>query len=261
MRPLLCSQFEARTRSRASVFTSVRRISLQSVALAVLAIGATLAAFAPNAQADPLFGPIMAYDGFNDSPLSGMSFTYFHLIKMSDLASPGPFSAPGVTVSPGFPSSEVIGPGGLIDSVDGENAGHSLFSANGAAGLTFTFDKTVLGDLPTAVGIAWTDGVRLIHFSAIDANGNSLGQIDDNTCCDFNSGDGNSDNYRLFYAIAPVGISSIHISNDGGGIEVDHLQYGLLASTNAVPEPSTIMLTLFTAGVLLTRTARRRLRS
>jgi hypothetical protein len=259
MSPLLRSA-SCRSRYRFPTFKTVRRIPLRSVALAVLAIAATLAAFAPSAQADPLFGPIMAYDGFDDSPLSTMSFSYFHLIKMTDLPSNGAFTAPGVTLSPGFPTSVILGPGGLIDSVDGENAGHSLFSGNGAAGLTFTFDKTVLGSLPTAVGIAWTDGVRLIHFSAVDGNGNSLGQIDDNTCCDFNSGDGNSDNYRLFYAIDPLGISSIHISNDGGGIEVDHLQYGLLSPT-AVPEPSTIAFTLFTAGVLLTRSARRRLRS
>ena len=82
--------------------------------------------------------------------------------------------------------------------------------------------------------------MRLIHFSAIDANGNSLGRIDDNTCCDFNMGDGNPANYRLFYAIDPVGIKSITISNDSGGIEVDHLQYGLLASA-AVPEPGSLL--------------------
>jgi len=240
---------------RRSSFRLIRRIPLGSLALAILAIVATLAVSAPKAQADPLFGPIMAYDGFDDSPLSTMSFDYFHLIKMTDLTAGLPMTAPGATASAGV----VIAPGFEVDSVDGANLGQSLFSGDGSTGITFTFDKTVLGALPTAVGIAWTDGVRLIHFSAVDGNGNSLGQIDDNTCCDFNSGDGNSANYRLFYAIDPLGISSIHISNDGGGIEVDHLQYGLLAPT-AVPEPSTIAFTLFTAGVLLTRAARRRLR-
>jgi hypothetical protein len=224
-----------------------------------LALGVLLAACVPSAQASSVFGPIIPYESFSDSPFNGLSFTYFHLIKMSDLPD-GPFSATGVTISPAFPSTVVIGPGFAVDSVDGENAGHSLFSGNGAAGITFTFDKTILGALPTDVGIAWTDGVRLIHFSAIDGNGNSLGQIDDNTCCDFNSGDGNPANYRLFYAIDPAGISSIHISNDGGGIEVDHLQYGL-AATSGVPEPSTIMLTLLGVGALFTRYASRRLRS
>jgi hypothetical protein len=179
----------------------------------------------------------MMYDGFDDSPLNGLSFTSFHLIKMTNLPSGFPMTAPGANASAGV----VIGPGGEVDSVDGENAGHSLFSGNGAAGITFTFDQTVLGALPTAAGIAWTDGVRLIHFSAVDANGNSLGQINDNTCCDFNSGDGNPANYRLFYVLDPVGIKSITISNDSGGIEVDHLQYGLLAST-AVPEPGSVLL-------------------
>ena len=234
------------------------RMSLR-FASAILAIGAVVAACAPNASADPLFGPIMAYDGFDDSPFSTMSFDYFHLIKMSDLTPGLPMTAPGATASAG---AVVYPPTGFTDSVDGENAGNSLFSGDGTGGITFTFDKTVLGNLPTHVGIAWTDGYVPIHFSAIDANGNSLGPIDDSTCCDFSSGDGNSDNYRLFYAIDAVGISSIHISNTGGGIEVDHLQYGFMAApTNSVPEPSTIALTLFTAGFLLTRAARRRLRS
>jgi hypothetical protein len=232
----------------------------RSLGLAVLAIVAALVACAPNAQA-ALFGPIMAYDGIDDSPLPGMvPYTYFHLIKMTDLPSNAAFSGLGVTVSPGFPSSVVIGPGGAIDSVDGENAGHSLFSGDGATGLTFTFNATILGGLPTHVGIAWTDGIRLIHFSAKDQNGVSLGQIDDNTCCDFNSGDGDSANYRLFYVINTGGISSIHISNDGGGIEVDHLQYGLAAPTTGVPEPSSFALTL-AAGLLSLGAARRRLRS
>jgi hypothetical protein len=230
----------------------------RSLGLAVLAIVAALAASAPNAQAGPLFGPIMAYDGIDDSPLPGMvPYTYFHLIKMTDLPD-GAFSGLGVTVTPGC--CDVIGPGGFVDSVDGENAGHSLFSGNGAAGITFTFDATILGGLPTHVGIAWTDGIRLIHFSAKDQNGVSLGQIDDNACCDFNSGDGNPANNRLFYAINSGGISSIHISNDGGGIEVDHLQYGLAAPTTGVPEPSTFALTL-AAGLLSLGAARRRRRS
>jgi hypothetical protein len=211
-----------------------------SVLVTVLAIGLMLAPFSPSAQADPLFGPIMDYDSFTKSPFFPIlgTFDYFHLIKMSDLTSGLPMTAPGATASAGF----VDGPGGLIDSVDGENAGHSLFSGDGTTGITFTFDKAVLGNLPTDVGIAWTDGYVPIHFSAIDANGNSLGQIDDSTCCDFSTGDGNPANYRLFYVIDAAGISSIHISNTGGGIEVDHLQYGFIAPVSGVPEPATFLL-------------------
>ena len=131
---------------------NILRVSLRNSALTVLAFGAVFAPFARYAQAAPLFGPIIPYDGFDDSPLNGLSFTYFHLIKMTDLPSGFPMTAPGATASAGV----VIGPGGAVDSVDGANAGHSLFSGNGASGITFTFDETVLGSLPTAAGIAWT---------------------------------------------------------------------------------------------------------
>jgi hypothetical protein len=209
-----------------------------------------------TAQADPLIGPIQPYESFNDSPFKGLNFTDFQLISMTNLPD-GAFSVPGVTATAGL---QVVGPGGAIDSVDGAgNNGHSLFSGCGSCGITFTFDSAVLGFLPTNAGIAWTDGVRLIHFSAIDANGNSLGQIDDNTCCDFNEGDGNPANFRFFGAVDSAGIKSITISNDGGGIEVDHLQFGLISPSNgSVPEPSTAALALFTAGFFLTVVRQRR---
>src|SRR5258705_12020261 len=73
----------------------------------------------------------------------------------------GALTTPGVTISGG----SVIGPGGLTDSVDADDGaidgsgtnGHSVFGA-GTPGITFTFDATVLGHLPTQVGIVWTDG-------------------------------------------------------------------------------------------------------
>ena len=45
----------------------------------------------------------------------------------------------------------------------------------------------------------------------------------------------------FFGLIDADGISAIKISNTGGGIEVDHLQYGQ-SNTNPVPEPSTLLL-------------------
>jgi len=200
-----------------------------------------------NARAVPLLGPVLPYTSFNDSPFKGKSFSSFKLVSMTDYAD-GPLTVPGVTITP--PGSQVIGPGGLIDSVDGAgNNGHSLFSGCGACGLTFTFSAAVLGQLPTAAGIVWTDGDFVIHFSAVDANGNSLRQINDSSGCDFATcGDGDPDNYRFFGAIDPIGIKSITISNDGGGIEVDHLQFGVLSTSRSVPEPST--LAIFAAGIL-----------
>ena len=154
----------------------------------LLAVSCTLA-LNTSAQALPLLGPVLPYESFNDSPFKAMSFSSFKLVSMTDLPD-GAFSFPGVTVTPAG-SAFVIGPGNEVDSVDGlGNNGHSLFSACGSCGLTFTFDKAVLGSLPTAAGIAWTDGLFAIHFSAVDAFGNSLGQINDSSGCDFSCGDG-----------------------------------------------------------------------
>jgi PEP-CTERM motif-containing protein len=148
---------------------------------------------------------------------------------------------PGVGLTGASP--EILAPGPLIDSADGGNAGQSLFSGCGACGFTFTFDAAVLGSLPTAAGIVWTDGDFNIHFSAIDANGTSIGTINDNSGCDFSScGDGDPSNYRFYGATDALGIKSITISNDGGGIEVDHLQFGVLAPTASVPEPGSVFL-------------------
>jgi len=215
------------------------KVSKFRAAVYVAAIGLWALVGVARVHADGLIGPVLPYTGISDSPFSSMSFSSFTLIKMTTQPV-GPLSVPGVAVSG---SPVVIAPGFLVDSVDGGNAGQSLFSASGATGITFTFDAAVLGSLPTAAGVAWTDGDFVIHFSAIDGNGNSLGHIDDSSGCDFSlCGDGDPDNYRFFGAIASAGIKSISISNDGGGIEVDHLQFGVLAPQSSVPEPGTLLL-------------------
>lgn len=199
-----------------------------------LAAGAAMAlvgSFAASGAQAALIGPVMPYFSFNDSPFFGQSFNYFHL---DDFES-GALTAPGVTASPG---SVVVGPGPLVDSVDGGGPnGHSLFNGCGSCGITFTFDVGVLGHLPTSVGIVWTDGDGPDrHFQAFDQNNTSLGTITDGTPLFFSSGgDGDADNYRFFGATNAGGISSIFISNDGGGIEVDHLQFGFAGN---VPEPA-----------------------
>ena len=151
----------------------------------------------------------------------------------------------GSTASTGV----VLGPGTLIDSVDGGgNNGHSFFSGCGACGITFTFDAGVLGHLPTHAGIVWTDGELNIHFSALDQNGVSLGAINDNRGHGFSLGDGDPDNYRFYGVENASGISSITVSNDGGGIEVDHLQYGFIAAN--VPEPESYAMLLAGLGLM-----------
>src|SRR5260370_10282389 len=95
----------------------------------------------------------------------------------------GVLRVPGVALSTGT----IIPPGfeGLIDSVDADDGvidgsglgGHSLFSGDGATGITFTFNQTTLGAFPTKAGIVWTDGGGTTTFEAFDSLGASLGTI------------------------------------------------------------------------------------
>lgn len=146
----------------------------------------------------------------------------------------GLFNIAGVTANVG----QVVGPGGLADSVDADDGaingsgtnGRSWFSGNGPGGITFTFT----GPLPTRAGIVWTDAGAgaTVMFQAFDQNGLSLGMFATHTADNSNNGETAED--RFFGAFNPGGISRIFISNSSGGIEVDHLQFG-----SPVPEPAT----------------------
>jgi hypothetical protein len=150
----------------------------------------------------------------------------------------GALATPGVTASTGA----VVAPSSITDSVDADDGvidgsgtgGHSFFSVNGAAGITFTFDATVLGGLPTQVGIVWTDGAGTTLFEAFGPGGVPLGQIGPVAIADGNI-TGETAEDRFFGVTNPAGISSIRISNTSGGIEVDHLQYGPIAAAPALP--------------------------
>ncbi|MEP6656634.1 MAG: IPTL-CTERM sorting domain-containing protein [Betaproteobacteria bacterium] len=47
---------------------------------------------------------------------------------------------------------------------------------------------------------------------------------------------------RFFGVTNPGGISAIQISNTSGGIEVDHLQYGIFGAAPPPPPPATAIL-------------------
>ena len=108
----------------------------------------------------------------------------------------------------------------------------------GAAGITFTFDATVLGHLPTQAGIVWTDGAGTTTFEAFGPGGVSLGQIGPVSIAD-GAITGETAEDRFFGVINAGGISAIHISNTSGGIEVDHLQYGIFGAAPPPPPPTT----------------------
>jgi hypothetical protein len=204
-------------------------------------------------QAAALLGPT-PYLSSSDSPFSAGSFSYFHLEDFEDHL----LTVPGVTASAGGVTSVVFGPS-IHDSVDADDGfidgsgldGDSFFSGNGNAGITFTFDAVELGSLPTNVGIVWTDGAGTTTFEAFDSSGTSLGSI---TAMVATAGhNGQTDEDSFFGVINSAGVSSIFISNFSGGIEVDHLQYGL----NAVPVPAAFWL--FGSGLLgLVGVARRK---
>jgi hypothetical protein len=184
--------------------------------------------------------------GSDDSPFVGDVFSYFYLEDFEDHL----LNTPGVSASPGGVTSVVFGPS-IHDSVDADDGvidgsgldGDSYFSSSGSTGITFTFDETVLGTLPTHVGIVWTDGGGTTFFEAFDSNGISMGTIGPVSVAT-SGNSGQTDEDSLFGATNLEGISSIFISNSSGGIEVDHLQYGLAA----IPVPSAVWL--FGSGLI-----------
>ncbi len=197
----------------------------------------------PNAQTlneEGLMGPLGGsgldgeYAQFNDSPFALISFGsgYFYLEDFEDniFEHPGASASAGDFVSISFGDNftdSVDEDDGLIDgnSLDGE----SWFFAVSTEGITWTFDAAELnGNLPTHVGIVWTDGRNDTIFEAFDASGQSLGTIIANH--ENGSFNGETSDDRFYGVVNYSGISAIKISNDYRltGIEVDHLQWGYL---------------------------------
>lgn len=229
---------------------SVQQRRSHTITLTCLVFMGAVAVIAPRPAAAQLIGPspYLAFDnsipgaGTAISPFSGLSFgNYFHLETFED----GLFNTPGVVSS----SETIIVPGSITDSVDADDGlidgfgidGHTLFG-DGPSGIFFNFVAGALGGLPTHAGIVWTDGFGTVTFQAFDAQGQLIGTLNGDHPGPTISGETDED--RFYGVIAPGGISSIFISNSSGGIEVDHLQYGLGAggAGAAAPEPSALAL-------------------
>lgn len=239
----------------------------------VLALAVGLLFVGP-AGAATLFGPspYLCFDtatapagcGGADSPFKSLPFSFFFLETFEDHL----FNVPGVSASAGGVTSVVFGPA-IHDSVDADDgvidgsglAGDSFFSGSGSAGITFTFSAAVLGALPSHAGIVWTDGAGTISFSASGPGGvlapcsvvgfSIPGVVPDGRF------DGTTAEDRFFGCSDPGGISSIFISNSSGGIEVDHLQYGLSGGGPGPGVPAPAGLILLGSGLIGMTVARR----
>ncbi len=233
-------------------------LSLDTLALA----GALWVVVVGDLRAAPIFlnpAPYLAFDntlpgaGAAISPFAGLEFSFFHFETFED----DELNTPGVTDIGG----NVIGPlGGVTDSVDADDGaidgtgvnGYSMFGV-ATTGIRFNFDATQLGQLPTHVGIVWTDGPTTsnVTLEAFGPTGTSLG-----TRTELNLGDGNfrsgTAEDRFFGVIDFAGISAIRIRSPGTpgatgtGIEVDHLQYG----RQAIPEPNAFVLLVCAAALV-----------
>ncbi len=190
----------------------------------VLVLATAVVAFAASARGDATFLGPTPYLSQADSPFALGTGT-FCLEDFED----GLLDVPNVTGN-----GSVVGPGGLTDSVDGDDGtidgsgtnGHSYFSPSGAAGITFMFDPSAPLGLPTNAGMVWTDGGfgDTVTFEAFDQNGTSLGTTEAPNLGD-NSNVGTTAEDRFFGVENAGGISAIKLSNPDGGIEVDHLQF------------------------------------
>lgn len=223
------------------------RLRFGSLGALVLSLGITNVLVAQT-----FLGPT-PYLQTSDSPL--LSLSGFAVDNLED----GALDVPGVTADFGH----VLAPSTLTDSVDNDDGaldgfgldGHSWFG-NGGLGVRFTFDAAQIGFVPKSAGVVWTDGTDPISFEAFDTNGASLGVVIGNHSDDSFGGQTAEDRfYGISYA---AGIGSIRMTN-GGGIELDHVQY---ANEVVVPEPDVGTFLLLTiAGLLACMRPRYRTRS
>jgi hypothetical protein len=161
------------------------------------------------------------------SPFEGVAFdSYFHLENFED----GALDAAGVTTSSSTLSSSFGA--GLVDSVDcddgvvdGTCAGCDALYGNGS--LEVGFDAGVLGQLPSHVGMVWTDGgadssVTITGYDASDSviYSESVPGIGDTSIY------GTVEEDRFFGIVHYEGIKRVTVLNSTGGVEIDHLQYG-----------------------------------
>ncbi|MCP5146143.1 MAG: hypothetical protein H6978_15140 [Gammaproteobacteria bacterium] len=219
--------------------------------LSTAALCAGIAAAACNAAgaATTAYGPT-PYLSSADSPFIAVSFDVFQLEDFED----GALNATGVSATHG---GSVIGPQPQADSVDADDgvldgsgaAGRSFYSGAVTTVLGFSFDESVLGTLPTHVGLVWTDvgflidsspgGFGDVVFQAFDATDQLVISIDGTQLGDGSTFGGTAED-RFFGAQHDAGILRITLTMPNSvDFEVDHLQYGVVSP---VPLPGGLIL-------------------
>ncbi|MDP1661994.1 MAG: GC-type dockerin domain-anchored protein [Phycisphaerales bacterium] len=207
-----------------------------------IACAALLLAAAPATAQVTSLGPSPYLSGA-DSPFNATAFSWF--VRLT--AEPGAQSAPGFNLN----GLQIVGPGGITDSVDGDDG---FIDGNGSNGRSYftcpsfvdiRFDAAVLGSLPSHAGLVWTDGANGVVVRGYGPADELLGTITGNSSDgNFNSGTGED---RFYAFISPGGISRITMSDQNNCIEVDHIQAGRagtapcgpadIGSTGGVPGP------------------------
>ncbi len=192
------------------------------------------------------------YLQFSDSPFA--SFATLEDFEDGSLAAGVSASAGSIKSSTQFQDVDSVdGDDGVIDG--NGSVGHSWDSGY-ATSVTFTFDAGVLGQLPTHVGVVWTDigsfplPPRVTHddvlVRAFDAQGNSIGFTGADGIGDYDIL-GNSAEDVFFGTVFLGGIKSIQIVslgsiNGGHRWEIDHLQFGVQPQPVPVPVPAALVL-------------------
>jgi hypothetical protein len=121
--------------------------------------------------------------------------------------------------------------------LDGSGVAGDNFFNTASTGIKFVFNAQVLGHLPTHVGVVYTDSNNPVFYEAFDSTNTSLG-VRGPFNFPVTSHNGEAINDFFFQIYNPAGVSSIRVwGTGGGGIEVDHLQYGYdaVVTGNAPP--------------------------
>ena len=218
-----------------------------------------------NGDGDVTFlNPGPSYLSFADSPFNGLLFdgscedsaflasNYFCLEDFENYDD----EWPGVSLV----GDGAISVGALTDSVDADDGeidgqGGGGYSYVPRDFVSFVFDEDILGNLPTHVGIVFTDVGNTydpddptreittcrgnLTFTAFDENGDPLGSIfqDGVGIPEPSAGlctRGQTEEDRFFGVIYSGGISSITVGMNAPTWEMDHLQYGY-AGVEVIP--------------------------